>query len=320
MRGFAVVVCIMCTIFLSGLAQGVGTIGEGFHEHALAVVGDETFVVARGRNVEIWSLSDLTGPARTLRGTTGIVWSLACSPGGARPLLAAGDDNGRITIWDLETGTLVHTLQGHRFGVWALCFSPDGRLLASGSHDSTVRLWEVESGVEVGVFEGHKSWVRCVAFSPDGHVLATSSCDGTVRLWGVDTLRPLCAPIKAGADGIYSLSFSPDGTYLAWGNYEGQIKLYRTGTWEEVRIFGPGAHRAIYAIAFSPDGRTLAAGGANRRVQLWEVGDGTLVGEFEGHTHQVWGVGFLGKDRLVSTSKDSTVRLWELGNTWEGTG
>lgn len=40
------------------------------------------------------------------------------------------------------------TLRGHFEGVWAVAFSPDGKLLTSFSHDTTVRLWDVARGVE----------------------------------------------------------------------------------------------------------------------------------------------------------------------------
>ena len=285
--------------------------GEGYHEHALAVLGPDTWAVANGRKVEIWSLSNLERPVKTLRGPTGNVWSLAASPDGR--FLAAGDQDAVVTVWDLETGEVRYSLHGHSFRIWALTFSPDGTLLASGSHDATIKLWDMATGMEVGILEGHESWIRCLTFTPDGELLASSSCDGTVRVWDPETLRQLVR-IKAGADGIYSLSFSPDGQYLAWGNYEGEIKLYQVGSWQEVRVFGPGEHRSIYAICFSPDGEHLATGGFTRRLQIWRVADGELLSEYEGHTAQIWGVAYFpGGDWIVTTSKDGTCRVWELG-------
>ena len=131
---------------------------------------------------------------RTLKGHTGQV-RVAFSPDGrllasastAERLLASGSPDGTIRLWDVASGQLVRTLEGHT-GWWvtSVAFSPDGRLLASGSWNSTIiRLWDVASGQLVRTLEGHTDEVTSVAFSPDGRLLASGSGDGTVRLWGV---------------------------------------------------------------------------------------------------------------------------------------
>ncbi|MBI5830633.1 MAG: hypothetical protein HZB20_14085, partial [Chloroflexi bacterium] len=72
---------------------------------------------------------------------------------------------------------------GHTGGVWALSFSPDGRLLASGSADRAVRVWDVTHGVELMVLSGYTSDMLRVAFSRDGRALA--SAESVVWVWGV---------------------------------------------------------------------------------------------------------------------------------------
>jgi WD40 repeat protein len=58
--------------------------------------------------------------------------AVAFSPDGH--LLAAGSTDDRIRIWDVRSGTLLHTLTSETIkDVFALAFSPDGRVLASGS-------------------------------------------------------------------------------------------------------------------------------------------------------------------------------------------
>jgi hypothetical protein len=61
--------------------------------------------------------------------------------GGAR--LATADDEGKIKLWRLSDGRLLHTLTGHAGAVKGLAASADGRRLASASADGTVRLWDL---------------------------------------------------------------------------------------------------------------------------------------------------------------------------------
>lgn len=46
-----------------------------------------------------------------------------------------------ISLWDVDTGDKLISLQGHTEHIESLTFSPDGKILASGSEDGTVLLW-----------------------------------------------------------------------------------------------------------------------------------------------------------------------------------
>jgi WD40 repeat protein len=48
---------------------------------------------------------------RTLKGHTKTVRSVAFSPDGR--LLASGSDDGTVKLWEVATGSLVRTLEGH---------------------------------------------------------------------------------------------------------------------------------------------------------------------------------------------------------------
>src|SRR5205823_4318437 len=104
-----------------------------------------------------------------------------------------------VKLYDAPTRKERTALHGHKGGVLAVAFSPDGALLATGGTDKTVRLWDVEAGKEIVSLEGHTGVVRGVAFSPDGKRVVSGSGneypgykessqrlrDGEVRLWNV---------------------------------------------------------------------------------------------------------------------------------------
>ncbi|KAF1343458.1 hypothetical protein EJ07DRAFT_186712 [Lizonia empirigonia] len=115
----------------------------------------------------------------------------------------------RDTDWDACRSVL----EGHRSGVTAVVFSPDGQLVASASLDNTVRVWETATGTCRSVLEGHRSDVTAVVFSPDGQLVASASWDTTVRVW--ETATGTCRTVLEGQSSfINHLTFSPDGRVL----------------------------------------------------------------------------------------------------------
>jgi WD40 repeat protein len=141
------------------------------------------------------------GPAVRLDRPCGV--AVALSPDGQ--LLASGGIVYRsshdarvdppIRLYEVATGRVVATMNGHEETTRGLAFSPDGRWLASGSgdqwsaNDCTVRIWSIATGRELRRFEGHRGRVNAVAFTPDGRSVVSGSEDATALVWDVSDLR-----------------------------------------------------------------------------------------------------------------------------------
>ena len=82
----------------------------------------------------------------------------------ARRLQVAAAD-GKIRLWEVESGRFLSTFTAHDGLVLALAFSPQGTVLASGGSDTLARLWEVETARVLSVLRGHTDSVSTLAFS-----------------------------------------------------------------------------------------------------------------------------------------------------------
>lgn len=291
----------------------------------------------------------------TFRLNEGDVTALAISPDGS--LIAAGDDEGKIIVWNTRTAFPIVTFHVLEKAVENLTFSPKGSMLASAfKFDDKVFVYALPEGKLVGKFPWNKWGVRCIAFSSDSTLLAIGAGDGTVRIWDLNDRR-LLQNAKTGSSPVALLSFVGDGKLIIldsvgrvfrWDNEEGVIgplftldvnAPYVTACPPESLVYHPpegplslwslasGARKAILgenrykgrftAAAFCPEGDCFAAGTAEGRLFIWDPKTWKELFSLKAHEGAINAIAIL-DPQILTGGNDQQARIWRL--TPEGIG
>ncbi|NJL59625.1 MAG: WD40 repeat domain-containing protein [Desulfobacteraceae bacterium] len=115
---------------------------------------------------------------QTLTQDCGTVESVCFSPNGEEILAGSwpvsrsrngkkleGSFDKTVTLWNVESGTMIRSFKGQSHIPRCVSFSPDGRKIISGSYDGTINLWDTEKGYLIRSMTGHLADLRSVRFS-----------------------------------------------------------------------------------------------------------------------------------------------------------
>jgi WD40 repeat protein len=210
-------------------------------------------------------IATLTEPGQEL------LSALAFGPNG---LLATGNDDGRIYLWNTTTKKVAATFTDpHSQGVFSMAFAPDGTL-AVGDGNGNTYLWDtITQSVTSTLTNPDGEDAHAVAFAPDGTLAVAGTNFDTgashTYLWNTATgslITTLTDPNGQGADAV---AFAPDGT-LAVGDANGNTYLWDTAAGSVTTTLADPDGEGVSSVAFASDG-TLAAGDRNGSTYLWDT-------------------------------------------------
>ncbi len=224
---------------------------------------------------------------------------------------AAATPSNTVNVWDIRSGRVHQTFEGHTKPVMGLTFSSDGKVLATASRDGTARIWDTTSGQELHVMSQHGKTVYDVVFSPNGRQVASASADRTAKIWNAHSGQELFT-LRGHKKKVYNVAFSPDGKRLATVSADKTAKIWDTSSGQAISTLS-GHYNSIYDVAFSPDSKRLATVSSDKTLKLWDVSSAKLLWTFYGHTNLVGGVAFSPNGRYIATSSfDRTAKVWHV--------
>jgi WD40 repeat protein/predicted Ser/Thr protein kinase/cell division protein FtsB len=203
------------------------------------------------------------------------ITNLAWQPSGQR--FATSSLDGRVLLWETSPLRKVGEIEIGKI-VYAVAWSPNGKLLAATVHEDGVHVFDAETKERKAHLQEQVAEQAAVAFSPRGDLLAVSAHPG-------------------GAD------------------Y--QVQLWDTSTWQNLslslRDAFVGHQQQVNRICWSRSGQQLLTASFDRTVKLWNVADRRLLHSFAAHDGQVTSAQFARNDReIVSVGWDSAFRRFDI--------
>jgi len=228
------------------------------------------------KSIWSWTLSTRK-PAKRFQGHSDFVKAVIAFTLHGKEVMVSASQDASIIVWDVATGSKLHTLKGHTRGILALALDPadyepskETATIFSAGSDREIRRWTIgltsASEVEPSPIIAHETSIDALHFDSDGD-LWTASADKTAKC------------------------------------------LSRGREWEEDSTFEHPDF--VRDVAIDEDGGWLVSVCRDEEVRVWDKSSGKLHHTFSGHFEEVTGLLLLGQ-RVISVSIDATVRQWSL--------
>jgi len=292
---------------------------EADGDAAIASAGDDG-------SVRIWEppADEVAEPVEAGARAVTAVAAAAVSGG---PCAVTGDEEGWISVWDPETGELIHdAFRAHLEPIRVIAPYRDGDrlLVASGGDDGLVRFHDSETGEEVeDALRGHEGPVRALLRGVEANgerAIATGAEDGMVRFWRRDSHQPL--PELASQHGagpirdLAPLRLGEHGDCLAVVGFSREVLIRKVAQPEVVK--GPvEAHTDwVMAVEAYPGlgGPRLVTAGHDGAVRIYNpqaTASPQLLGEHEGPVRALATIPDGERHLIASGGNDGVIHIWD---------
>ncbi|XP_028400536.1 vegetative incompatibility protein HET-E-1-like [Dendronephthya gigantea] len=221
-----------------------------------------------------------------------------------------------VLLWNVASGELIRSLQGHAAEVTSCCFYEN--ILATSSKDKTVVLWLYESGRRASRLAIHSGPVLSCSISSSGQFLASCSEDKSIGLF---KFQPGSGAFINGSDMkklsghlsiVNDIKFSPNGSFLASASQDKTIRIWETGTGTCAIVlddpFGP-----VLKLRYSPSGdHMISLSSPGNFVSVWNTESNMVDNVLEANNgREIQNIAITSDGRsTIGLSKDNKITLW----------
>ncbi|KAH8362125.1 hypothetical protein KR084_001151 [Drosophila pseudotakahashii] len=213
-------------------------------------------------------------------------------------LLAAGDEEGHVKLFDTTSRNILRLFKGHTAPVHRTFFTADKLQLASFGDDKAIRLWDVANEKVVQTYEDvHTDYIRAGAMHPQtSHMFVSGGYDGKINLCDTRAETAVQRTLDHGAP-VESMLFLPNGSIFvsAGGN---QVRVWDLISGCRLLTMMSQHHKTVTCLRLGTDGKRLFSGGLDRHVKIYDVSTYQTVHTLT-YPNAVVSLGVAGGDQAV---------------------
>ncbi len=200
------------------------------------------------------------------------------SPNGRRVVVAS--DDATVKIWDIKTGNVVHSLEGHSGPITTAIYSPDGKtILSTGKIDKTAKIWNATTAKLIHTLGEDTGNVKYATFSPDGQTIITACDDNTAKIWDARAGKILHV-LKGHLDEVNFATFSLSGKLIITTSDDNTAKIWNAQSGNLLHSF-LGHDKSVIAANFSPDSSKVVTISEDLIAKIWDLTTGKLLKNLE---------------------------------------
>ncbi|KAF9598508.1 hypothetical protein IFM89_028040 [Coptis chinensis] len=242
--------------------------------------------------------------------------------------LAAGDFQGNLHVYNLNTGDYTFIQDAHEAEILSLTFSlpsdnntATGRyLLASGSRDRMIHLYDVERDFQlIESLDDHSAAVTSVRFACNGRKILSCSADRSLVFRDVAEADIGCKTSRchhqiASHGTVYDMAIDPITEVAVTVGQDKKINTFSISTGKLVKTFKQGGDFGEpIKVCMDPSGSYLVCSYSTKSMCMYDFITGELVTQVLGHGEVITGIIFLPDCKhIVSVGGDGCIFVWKL--------
>jgi WD40 repeat protein len=248
-----------------------------------AVGSGELLATLRGHGA---SISSVHFAGRDSRGGRG---------GRSSGRLCSGSADGKVVLWQSETGVRLADAADHTRKVSAISSDLGGELVVTASWDSRLQLYRGSNLAHTGTLQGPHRPANAVTVRADGLWAAAGYWDGTIQLFDLVAMAAVAVLAGHGGSSVRALAYSPNGARLVSAAADGALVLWSAAKRSALGTYH-GHAAAVSALCF--DGGSGSGGGFvtasedgtvktwadQLGTQLWRTAAATPATTLTGHS------------------------------------